>query len=143
MFPVAEVFVTPSLVLSAPGLPEAARRVCLRYALGGYLTVSTLLNAVSDEDLGELLEWVSASREAGAKPTALRELCQLMALHEGLVAGEDDSCAAWLDVLGALLQAEVLVRRGLVELHYARVTLECLDPRSFVYTAKARARYDI
>lgn len=138
MTAVDEIFVVPRLLLESVDLPAPMKRMTEMVKDGGYLTLRRFLTSLTEEEVAELVQrGFEAQRDAEmAKDMAM--FCAMLATHEGLVVLSTDKLNELLTKLMLLLQAETLVRKGLVELDYSKLTLEEVDPRNMRITNKGK-----
>ena len=135
---VEELFVIPRLLLGAVQLPAPLMRAVALVQDGGYLTVSRFLREMTSEELGEVLQHGMAARNQRPLQEGMTMFCMMMANHEGLVVLATDQVSEMLSRLIVLVQAEIMVRKGLVELEYSALTLESIDPRNMRMTEKGK-----
>lgn len=138
MTAVEEIYVVPRLLLESVDLPAPMKRMTEMVKDGGYLTLRRFLTSLTDAEVTELVQLgFDAQRNAElAKDMAM--FCAMLATHEGLVVLSTDKLNELLTKLMLLLQAETLVRKGLVELLYSKLTLEEVDPRNMRITDKGK-----
>jgi hypothetical protein len=133
-----ELFVIPQLLLDSVQLPAPMMRATALVKDGGYLTVSRFLREMTSEELGEVLQYGMAARGQRGLQESMTLFCMLLANHEGLVVFSTDPVGEMLGRLIVLVQAEIMVRKGLVELEYSALTLESIDPRNMRMTEKGK-----
>lgn len=138
---VQEMFVIPQLLWETSPLPEPMKRMTALVKGGGYMTVNRFLNTLTDEELGEVLHHGMAARHERSLLDSMALFCAMMANHEGLVVLSTDKLGELVSRLMVLVQAEIMVRKGLVELAYSCLTLEGLNPLHMRITEKGKLSF--
>lgn len=135
---VEELFVIPRLLLGFAQLPAPLMRAVALVQDGGYLTVSRFLREMTREELGEVLHHGMAARTQRPLREGMTMFCMMMANHEGLVVLATDQVSEMVSRFIVLVQAEIMVRKGLVTLEYSALTLESIDMRSVRLTEEGK-----
>lgn len=133
-----EIFVIPRALLEMPGLPGPMARMTKMVEEGGYLTIATFLQALSAQELMDVLHAGRDSERGTPGHTAMLLFSALMACHEGLVVLDDGSARKLLSRVLVFTQAELLARKGLLELPYTALSLEAVRPADMQITLKGR-----
>lgn len=136
-----EIVVVPHILLETAILPESLRRALRQVKDGGYITLARLLPSLEVPELQELLRLGVEARACNEIGQGLVLFGALMACHEGIVVRDDEQAPQFFSRLLVYVQAELLSRRGLVELPYYQLTLERVNPAHLKVTVAGQARF--